>query len=355
MNEKHVKNAVCGYFAGRLFHDFSVLVDDNHPKLCAIHFGSTRNGIADVVLRNAEGHFVAIAESKAPSIGITDAGKKQLASYLSATGTRFGILAASINSDDWIFAENLGANKFQPIDKPYFEEHVFDPPTTEWTQQNVLKWKSIADKYQSDAGKYQSDAGKYQSDADKYQSDADKYQSDAGKYQSIARWTKIFLGISVAAIIFLLISLVRNSSSPPSTNGSADRGNLYQVSRIIDGDTIEIEYEGAPTSVQLIGVNAPETVHPSKPPERFGKEATAFIQSLLLYKYVYFDFDGDKKDKYNRLLAYVYRNSDDLFVNVEIIRQGYGQTDARFPFKYMNLFKYHESEARSERKIIWSR
>lgn len=131
------------------------------------------------------------------------------------------------------------------------------------------------------------------------------------------------------------------------------RGNVYQVLRIIDGDTVEIEYEGDRTNVQLIGVNAPETVHPSKPPERFGSEAKAFIQSLLLNKFVYLSFDGDKKDKYDRLLAYVYRNSDDLFVNAEIIRQGYGQTYTRFPFKYMNLFKYHESQARSERKTMW--
>ena len=116
-----------------------------------------------------------------------------------------------------------------------------------------------------------------------------------------------------------------------------------------------IEYEGTRTSVQLIGVNAPETVHPSKPPERFGSEATAFIQNLLLNKFVYLDFDGDKKDKYDRLLAYVYRDSDDLFVNLEIIREGYGQTDARFPFKYMSLFKYHESQARGEKKMMWSR
>lgn len=333
MNEKNVKNEVCDYLTGRLFRDFSVHLDDNEPDLCAIHFGSTRDGTADVVLCNKEQYFVAIAECKSPSIGITDAGRDQLKSYLSSTGTRFGILAASADTNDWIYAENLGGNKFRQIEKSYFEEHVFDPPTIEWTQGNVLKWKSTAEEYQSSA---------------------EEWKSTAEEYQSRASRRKILSWILCAVIITLSFFLVREIVKSPSPD-SPDKTDLYQVSRIIDGDTVEIEYEGVPTSVQLIGVNAPETVHPSIPPERFGREATAFIQYLLLDKFVYFDFDGDKKDKYNRLLAYVYRDSDDLFVNVEIIRQGYGQTDARFPFKFMNLFKYHESQARRERKIMWSR
>lgn len=316
MNEKQVKTAVCEYFAGPLFSDMLVRIDDTHPNLCAIQFGSVRNGTADVVLCNEKESFVAIAESKSPSVGITDAGREQLKSYLSSTGTRFGILAANVNSDDWIFAENLGGNKFRQIEKSYFEEHITDPPTIEWTQQNVLKWKSIARRSKIFSG--------------------------------------ILLGISVVAIISLLFFLVRDDDQFSSPNEFADKGDLYQVMRIIDGDTIEIEYEGIKTSVQLIGVNAPETVHPSKPPERFGREATAFLQSLLSYKFVYLIFDGDKRDKYDRLLAYVYRGADDLFVNVEVIRRGYGQTDDRFAFKYTNLFKYHESQARSERKMMWS-
>ena len=338
MNEIQVKTAVREYFAGALFSDFLVRVDDDHPNLCAIHFGSTRNGTADVVLCNKEEFFVAIAESKSSGIGITDAGREQLKSYLNSKGTRFGILAANINSDDWVFAENLGGNKFRTVKKSYFEEHVFDPPTIEWTQQNVLKWKSEAQKWESKAEQQESEAQKWKSET----------QRKAG-----------FLGILVPSSIVLAIAiaflLFRNSSPSATTNGFANRDDLYQVVRIIDGDTVEIEYEGALTSVQLIGVNAPETVHPSKPVEPYGKEATAFLQKLVLNRFVYFEFDGSKKDKYDRLLAYVYRDSDNLFVNVEIIRQGYGKTDARFPFNYMKLFQYHESQARTARKGVWSR
>ena len=274
MNEIQVKTAVREYFAGALFSDFLVRVDDDHPNLCAIHFGSTRNGTADVVLCNKEEFFVAIAESKSSGIGITDAGREQLKSYLNSKGTRFGILAASINSDDWVFAENLGGNKFRTVKKSYFEEHVFDPPTIEWTQQNVLKWKSEAQKWESKAEQQESEAQKWKSET----------QRKAG-----------FLGILVPSSIVLAIAiaflLFRNSSPSATTNGFANRDDLYQVVRIIDGDTVEIEYEGALTSVQLIGVNAPETVHPSKPVEPYGKEATAFLQKLVLNRFVYFEFD----------------------------------------------------------------
>lgn len=324
MNEKNVKNAVCDYFNGRLFRDFSVHTDDREPNLCAIHFGSTRNGTADVILRNTEKHFVAIVECKAPNIGNTDAGKKQLASYLNSTGTRFGILAYSVNSDDWIFAENLGGNKFKAIDKPYFEEHVFDPPTIEWTQQNVLKWKS----------------------------EAEQWESKAHRSTTIS---KILAPLVILLTIALTVSLFRNSSPLAITNGFANRNDLYQVLRIIDGDTVEIEYEGTLTSVQLIGVNAPETVHPRKPVEPYGMEATAFLRNLVLNRFVYFEFDGAKKDKYDRLLAYVYRDSDDLFVNVEVIRQGFARTETRFPFKHLELFKYHESHAYKDGKGLWFR
>lgn len=246
-------------------------------------------------------------------------------SYLCATGTLFGVLAVGRNPKDWVFCENQGNYYFREISKDDFEARI-----SEWTPKN-----SIQD--QQDAAR--------------------QWENTARQIQkSIRRW-------QITSIIFAILSVIFAAAffwktlepAVPSANGFANKGNLYQVLRIIDGDTVEIKYEGDRTSVQLIGVNAPETVHPGKPVERYGKEATAFLQKLLLDKSVYLEFDGDKKDKYERLLAYVYRDSDDLFVNLEIIRQGYGQTDARFPFKYMNLFKYHESQARSGKKMMWSR
>ncbi len=93
----------------------------------------------------------------------------------------------------------------------------------------------------------------------------------------------------------------------------------YNVVRVIDGDTIELEQIG---TVRLIGVDTPETVHPSKPVEYFGKEASAFLRQLVEGKPVQLEYDQERKDRYDRTLAYVYLG-DLTFVNAEIIKQGY--------------------------------
>ena len=128
----------------------------------------------------------------------------------------------------------------------------------------------------------------------------------------------------------------------------------YEVTRIIDGDTVEIRYNGKPTSVVLIGVDTPETVHPQKPVEAFGKEATAFTRNLLLGESVYLRFDGDRTDKYGRLLAYLYRSPDGLFVNLEVVRQGYGRVYTVFPFKHKALFQHYGRQAQNAGRGLWS-
>lgn len=128
----------------------------------------------------------------------------------------------------------------------------------------------------------------------------------------------------------------------------------YQITRIIDGDTVEIQYGGKLTSVVLIGVDTPETVHPEKPIEVFGKEATAFIKNLLKGESVYLRFDSNRTDKYGRLLAYLYRAPDGLFVNLEVIRQGYGKVYTTFPFKHKALFQHYNGQAQQAGRGLWS-
>ena len=128
----------------------------------------------------------------------------------------------------------------------------------------------------------------------------------------------------------------------------------YPVTRIIDGDTVEIRYDSKLTSVALIGVDTPETVHPQKPVEPYGKEATTFISNLLLGESVYLRFDSNRTDRYGRLLAYLYRAPDGLFVNLEIVRQGYGKVYTVFPFKHKALFQHYGGHAQQARRGLWS-
>ena len=127
----------------------------------------------------------------------------------------------------------------------------------------------------------------------------------------------------------------------------------YKVVRVIDGDTVKIQYNGRATNVRLIGVDTPETVHPNKPVEAYGKEASNFTKNLLQGESVYLRFDTERMDNFDRLLAYLYRTPDGLFVNLEIVRQGYGHVYTRFPFKHMELFRYYGNRARTAGKGLY--
>ncbi len=125
---------------------------------------------------------------------------------------------------------------------------------------------------------------------------------------------------------------------------------LYLCDRVIDGDTIELERIG---KVRLIGVDTPETVHPQKPVERFGKEASEFTRKLVEGKRVWLEYDQERKDKYNRTLAYVFLE-DSTFVNAAIISLGYGFAYTKYPFRYLEDFRELEREAREAQRGLWA-
>ena len=123
---------------------------------------------------------------------------------------------------------------------------------------------------------------------------------------------------------------------------------LYFI-RVIDGDTIILDDN---ERVRLIGVDTPETVHPQKPVEYFGKEASAFTKSMVERKNVRLEYDWERKDKYGRTLAYVYLE-DGTFLNAEIVKQGYGHAYTRFPFKYLERFREYEQDAQEHQIGLW--
>ena len=130
----------------------------------------------------------------------------------------------------------------------------------------------------------------------------------------------------------------------------------YKVVRVVDGDTVVLWIQDRETSVRLIGVDTPETVHPQKPIEPYGQEADLFLKNLLRGEDVYIEHKAGvaEFDQYGRLLAYLYRVPDGLFVNFELVRQGYGYAYTRFPFQYMDLFRFYERKARECEKGLWA-
>ena len=145
-------------------------------------------------------------------------------------------------------------------------------------------------------------------------------------------------------LLLLVISLVLSSIVTAQ--------DFYLCTRVIDGDTIAVEKNGKKEKVRLIGVDTPETVHPFKPVEYFGKEASEFTRKNVEGKRVRLEYDWQSRDKYGRLLAYVYIE-DGTFLNAEIIRQGYGFAYTRFPFKYLKDFRQYEREARGNNRGLW--
>jgi micrococcal nuclease len=96
------------------------------------------------------------------------------------------------------------------------------------------------------------------------------------------------------------------------------------VARAVDGDTIEVAFEGRREDVRLIGVDTPETVKPDTPVQCFGPQASHFNHGLVEHRGVRLVFGVERRDVYGRLLAYVYL--DGRLVNAELIRRGLART-----------------------------
>lgn len=130
----------------------------------------------------------------------------------------------------------------------------------------------------------------------------------------------------------------------------------YPVTRVVDGDTFWID-DGSPKGrkVRLIGADTPETVHPRKEVQTYGREASDYTKKLLTGQIVGLEFDVDKTDRYGRLLAYVYLK-DGTFLNARLIERGYAQVMTVPPnVKYSDKFLKLQRKARSKNAGLWDK
>lgn len=139
----------------------------------------------------------------------------------------------------------------------------------------------------------------------------------------------------------------------PALPPGLPRGSVVAV---VDGDTLDVELAGTVERVRLIGVDTPETVKPNTPVECFGKEASAFTRQLLGGQTVYVEDDPsqDTRDRYGRLLAYVWL-ADGRLANLELVAGGYAyEYTYDQPYKYQQQFKQAQQDAQAAQRGLWS-
>lgn len=134
-------------------------------------------------------------------------------------------------------------------------------------------------------------------------------------------------------------------------------GSDSVIQSVTDGDTITVVVQGKREKVRLIGVDTPETVDPRRPVGCYGKEASEFTKSQLPKgTEVRLVLDAEPRDRYGRLLAYVYRASDEVFINAELAKHGYAQPLTIPPnVAHADEFARLSAEARENNRGLWAK
>lgn len=147
------------------------------------------------------------------------------------------------------------------------------------------------------------------------------------------------------------------SPNPMVTPVETPKKELYNVVKVIDGDTINIEINGKTETVRLIGIDAPETVDPRTPVQCYGREASDKAKEILTGKNVALEPDPTQgeRDTYGRLLRFVFLENGTNF-NKLMISEGYAHeyTYQNNPYKYQEEFKSAERIAREGKRGLWA-
>jgi len=128
----------------------------------------------------------------------------------------------------------------------------------------------------------------------------------------------------------------------------------HKVIRVVDGDTIVVDYKGKYEKVRLLCVNTPESVHPDKKQNTFmGKVASDYTQEMLEGKHIDLEFEGPRRGNYGRLLAYVFVDGKNF--NLELVETGLSPYYTKYGLsqKYDKEFRDAERYARDHKLNIW--
>jgi micrococcal nuclease len=151
---------------------------------------------------------------------------------------------------------------------------------------------------------------------------------------------------ALGGVLLALVTALPAWSAPATLEG--------MVERVVDGDTIQVRLGARVEKVRYIGINTPEVHHPAKGEEPGGREATEVNRRLVEGKRVRLELDVRERDRYGRLLAYVWVG--DVMVNAELVRLGYAQVMTIPPnVRYQETLLKLQREARDAGRGLWPR
>ena len=176
------------------------------------------------------------------------------------------------------------------------------------------------------------------------------------------------------AIIIIIIGVIAYLFGGESVfnlsgnNGGNEAGNQDFVPavivRAVDGDTAVVKVDGQEKRVRFLGVDTPETVHPNKPVQFYGKEASNFTKESLNGRRVWLEYDSNPQDRYGRHLAYIWLKNPatinestirESMFNAKLLLGGYAKVMIIKPNKrYEAEFKKFQEEAKRARLGVWS-
>lgn len=124
----------------------------------------------------------------------------------------------------------------------------------------------------------------------------------------------------------------------------------YLVEKVVDGDTIDVKIDGKIESIRLIGIDAPEKN------ECYGSEATEKMKELIENKKIKIEADSSQndKDKYDRLLRYIYLE-DGTLINEKLVADGFAKEYTyKIPYKFQSNFKSDQKLAKENKLGLWA-
>jgi micrococcal nuclease len=159
------------------------------------------------------------------------------------------------------------------------------------------------------------------------------------------------------SLLLLAVSIVALAVAWSGRGGDAApaRDRVGRVVRVVDGDTIAVSLDGRAERVRYIGIDTPESVKPGTPVQCYAHKAAAENARLVARERVRLVLDVEARDRFGRLLAYVYRVRDGAFVNAALVRGGFARTltippDVRFAERFRAL----AAQARRAGRGLWS-